>query len=276
VHSTSEQSRRILAALLFAAPVAYAAYLGSVVVHEVLGHGLAALAVGGEFRGFVIHADGLGWARVTFVGHEATVLAAGAVVGAIVGAIAFLIARRTRTSSPFVSLALLLFAAMSFEDAGSYSFWGAVYARPPSDFGRIVVTMGDGARAGIAVIWGVVWVASAVAWIRELFRWIEDRFGPFSGRGAMVLFLCLAVPLSGFWLLLDWDQLIPGSGFVPPLAGIALDVVVLATLITRRRGVVEPCPMTASRWRSAVLASWIGSACFVGVVLGMFGGHGVG
>ena len=56
--------RRILLCLLLLAPFAYVGQLLSVLVHEVLGHGLAAVFLGGRFSGFQIDFNGMGRAYV--------------------------------------------------------------------------------------------------------------------------------------------------------------------------------------------------------------------
>lgn len=47
---------------LLALPVIYMAGIFGSVVHEVLGHGIAALLLGGEFHGFKVQWDTMAWA----------------------------------------------------------------------------------------------------------------------------------------------------------------------------------------------------------------------
>src|SRR5262245_6003102 len=88
-------ARRFLPAGLFVLPLAYAAYIASTVLHEVLGHGLSAIALGGEFHRFVVHADGFGYAVTDGADeHEVAVLAMGCVVPMLVGAVLLVVAHR--------------------------------------------------------------------------------------------------------------------------------------------------------------------------------------
>jgi hypothetical protein len=80
--------------------IAYPLLLISTLVHE-LGHGLAAVVVGGEFERFVMWSDGSGHAISSgaFSGLESAFIAAGGLVGPALGAVFCLIfARRPRTA----------------------------------------------------------------------------------------------------------------------------------------------------------------------------------
>ncbi|ACY19083.1 M50 family metallopeptidase [Haliangium ochraceum] len=94
----------IITAALYVVPyghtVAYPLLLISTLVHE-LGHGLAAMLVGGNFERFVMFADGSGQALSSgaFNGLEHAFIAAGGLIGPAVGAAFCLIfARRTSTA----------------------------------------------------------------------------------------------------------------------------------------------------------------------------------
>ena len=54
--------RRIVTLVLFVLPWGYVGVIAGVAVHEVVGHGLTALAVGGRFEGFELEWYGMGWA----------------------------------------------------------------------------------------------------------------------------------------------------------------------------------------------------------------------
>ncbi len=84
--------------------LAYPLVLLSTLVHEV-GHGLAALAVGGRFERFVMFADASGMAFSTGVepGWRQALVAAGGLVGPSLGAaLAFVAARRAAWSRAFL------------------------------------------------------------------------------------------------------------------------------------------------------------------------------
>ena len=57
--------RNFAVAVALLVPAAFLGDLLAVAVHELLGHGMAALLLGGDFWGFEIHLDGMGWAHVS-------------------------------------------------------------------------------------------------------------------------------------------------------------------------------------------------------------------
>ncbi len=98
----------VLTLLLFFVPfgqfLGYPLVLLSTLFHEV-GHGIAAVAMGGRFERFVMFADASGMAYSTGVapGWPQAVVAAGGLVGpAIVAAVAFVAARRVAWSRTFL------------------------------------------------------------------------------------------------------------------------------------------------------------------------------
>jgi hypothetical protein len=96
--------------------IAYPLLLISTLVHE-LGHGLAAVVVGGDFVKFVMHADGSGTAfsAGAFSDLERAFIAAGGLVGPALGAVfCLLFARRARPARYCMAAAgiLLLLAEL--------------------------------------------------------------------------------------------------------------------------------------------------------------------
>lgn len=94
--------------------VGYPLVLLSTLVHEV-GHGLAALAVGGRFERFVMFADASGMAYSTGVepGWPQALVAAGGLVGpALAAAVAFVAARRAGWSRGFLVAASIVGVAL--------------------------------------------------------------------------------------------------------------------------------------------------------------------
>jgi hypothetical protein len=263
--------RRLVAAALVFVPLAYSSLIASIVVHEVLGHGLTSLAVGGRFDGFVIHADGFGYAMTSgYAGHEVAVLAAGNVVSMALGVLLLFTARRLR-GREFACIAALVPALLLVEDAGSYAFWGALSARPPSDFGRIVrILSTHEAHVALSVATGVVWVGAVVLVVRELFLWIERMAGSLpTGRALVVLATFAAIDAAG-WMLFDWDQVTPGLARWPSVVGAGIDVAVMALMFRFRKSDAPPAAIEPARWRRAIVVSWVASAAFVAVVLAIW------
>lgn len=86
--------------------VGYPLVLLSTLVHEV-GHGVAGVAVGGDFERFVMFADASGMARISGVptGWRSAIVSAGGLVGpALAAGVAFVMARRPVWSRFFLAL----------------------------------------------------------------------------------------------------------------------------------------------------------------------------
>lgn len=260
--------RRLLLAGLVVVPLAYASMLAGTVVHEVLGHGLTAIAVGGEFHGFVIRADGAGYARTSGdENHRIAVLAAGIVVTTVVGFALLLAARRLR-GRDFACVAALVPALLFLQESGSYAFWGALVGRPPADFGKIVHMVGtQEARVVLSIASGAVWLAAVVLGMRELFLWMQRVTGSSTTRRALAVLASFAVVDAGLWMVFDWDRFVPGLARWPSVVASAVDVGVMALLFQFRRADVPPASTDAARWRRAILVSWVASALFSVVVL---------
>src|SRR5262245_24609761 len=110
--------------------VAYPLLLLSTLVHE-MGHGLAALAVGGSFTSFEMFSDGSGIAR-TMGGDSrfaAAVVAAGGLVGpAVAAALSFVAGRRPTSARVFLSvlcLGALIAMALVVRNAFGWFFVGS-------------------------------------------------------------------------------------------------------------------------------------------------------
>ena len=263
----------MLLAGLLVVPLAYASLIAATVVHEVLGHGLTSLAVGGTFDGFVIRPDGLGYAMTGgHAEHRVAVLAAGNVVSIAVGLVLLAVARRLR-GRDFACIAALVPALVLIEDSGSYAFWGSLSARPPSDFGRIVRMLGThDAHVLLSIGCGAVWIAAAVVTLRELFLWIQRVAGPLTTSRALVVFASFAALDAGLWLVFDWDQVTPGLARWPSVVGAGIDIATMALLLQFRSANAPPAAIDPARWRRAIVVSWAASALVVGFVLANWSG----
>ena len=116
--ATSKDSpiARTAALVLFALPLLYVAPILSTAVHEILGHGLSAVLLGGEFSGFALKWDAMGWAYSHLpadapAADQIVQLASGviatAVCGALLWGLVFFFRKR-----PDIQLVLLIGAAM--------------------------------------------------------------------------------------------------------------------------------------------------------------------
>lgn len=113
--------------------IAYPLLLISTLVHE-LGHGLAAVVVGGDFERFVMFSDGSGHAVSTgvFSGLERAFIAAGGLVGPALGAVfCLLFARRARPARycmAAIGMLLLLAEVLVVRNGFGLVFVGALAA----------------------------------------------------------------------------------------------------------------------------------------------------
>lgn len=150
--------------LPFGQLIAYPLMLLSTLVHE-LGHGLAALVVGGQFDRLAMFADGSGVAHAHGVapGPLQAVVAAGGLVGpAVLAGIGFVLARRPRGARVFV--AILGLAALAID---------AVFVR--NAFG-IVFT----AIVGLSLCWIAFGTSRATAQLALVFVSIQLALSVFS------------------------------------------------------------------------------------------------
>ena len=137
----------LLAAFLL--PVGYVAGIFAVAIHEILGHGLAAVALGGEFSGFVLRWDTMGWAYSElpqgvavwhYVFHLGSGVIATTVSGGVLLGLGLLFRKRTD-----IQLPLLLVSLICLMDGIPYIFWNAYHPVPPGDIGWILRLLGPSA-----------------------------------------------------------------------------------------------------------------------------------
>lgn len=248
---------RLIAWLFYLGPLGYVAYIGSVTVHEVVGHGLTAWAVGGTFSGFAILPEGMGWATAWSWEHHNVVLAGGIAATLVLGVmllVAALVARH-----PLVRAGLLLAVTCLLLDGFPYGFWNACFVRPPGDIGRILLSMNQPAlRWGLVVFFGAGYVVSTVLTSVLLFRCIESDLGPLpAGRAWLVAGLFFGLVGGAAWFLLDWDQLIEGIGRLPQFAGAALQVAMVPVLVATRRTQFDPRPVSRRAWTIGLATAWL-------------------
>ena len=263
---TQPTLRRVGPLLAFALPWAYAVYLGAVLVHEVLGHGVTAWIVGGRFTGMSITLDGGGWAMANGGDHQWIVTAAGSVVGVTTGIVFLWLSTRQRARYP-LRLALLLFGAMLVINDTSYPFWGSFFAGRPSDYGRLVhMADSDIVRYGLAVFWGEGFLAATILGNRMLFHAIEDYLGPLGRRDAAFIVALFVVLGGGAWFIYDWGPLVEGAGKIPNVVGALLQAVVAVWLYRSRRLEVDAVEVPPRRWVVGIAVVWVVSGAWVASV----------
>ncbi len=236
---------------LFGLPIAYLGIILAVFIHEVAGHGLTALLLGGQFKGFGISLDGMGWADIGIDGFstlsKALMFAAGGVCTTLLSVLFFGLSLAAGRNYP-TALACLFLGVAGLLDGLPYFFWDAIYLGGMGDFSmiwllyhdralRVMVIAGCGAlmAAGI-ILFNVRYYKIACAWLGE---------GPpihLKERISLALLIFLLQVLA--WLGFDWNQLIPGVGLLPGLVAmaIALAALIPVTAFHRIEGLEEPGP----------------------------------
>lgn len=248
-------------AALVLVPFAYFGLLFAVAVHEVIGHGLMSLAVGGEFLGFQLDFDGMGYALIplatgTETWQQILVLSGGVVATSILGACllscAYVFRRR-----PWVSLPMVVVSFDLLLEGIPYVFWNALKPVPPGDIGMIltmtdsiwlrVVLIALGGALMVAVVWGLTALFYVI-----LESWLSDGRG-LRGKARVLLLAMLGVVPAMSWFVFDWNQLTPGIGATPNIVGALLHVLAAASLLW-----ISPRVLQLRSDRGAGLAAIVG------------------
>jgi hypothetical protein len=271
---------RAIGLALFLLPVAYVAEIVSVAVHEVLGHGLSAVILGGTFHSFVLRWDGMGWASCDLPSaappiHEVLHLASGLIAETTFGVMLWRLVPFFRRRSD-VQLALLVASFICLTDATSYVLWNAYHPVPPGDIGRIIwlsiVTRPPETSVIRWVLLGVgalLFAGTTVYFYAAVFVRIEAlivRGGQLAGGYRLLVLLAFIVlPGSIGWFMFDWNQLAPGIGWRPCMVG-TLSAVAMAGLLFWYRPKLQESnyghPIT---WRH-IAVSWM---CLIVTVLAL-------
>ena len=241
-----------------ALPLAYAGSLAAVIVHEALGHGVTAAALGGRFAGLRVRLDLMGYASVTSPpGARVAVLAGGIVSTTLVGALLVLFSRRAK--DPVAGLVLAVLAIAFLQEGPPYAVWNAAIGEG-GDVGRILGIIGRGARAWLLPLAVLVYVAGTWAGHAALFRRAEDLLGPLSRGAAWSVAGGVALVVFAGSVAFDWKALLGTTTPWPATGALALGLAVAAVLVGRRRREMARVDVSAGRWVLAVTAAWIVTA----------------
>jgi len=263
--------KRAVALALFALPLLYVATIFSTAVHEILGHGLSAVLLGGEFSGFALSWDAMGRAFSDLpadapAAHQMVQLASGVIATSLCGVLLWGLTVFFRKRAD-IQLVLLIGASIFLVDGISYAFWNAYHPAAPGDIGRIIALCGGpqspGGRivrwalllAGGPLLVGATFCLGTAAFVRMETLILEK--GQFTGTSRLLaVFLLLALPGSAAWLIFDWNQVAPGIGLVPNVVGVLSVCAVAVVLFWYRPGwkCADPVPAIARRH---VALSWI-------------------
>jgi len=241
--------------------------------HEALGHGLAAICLGGKFLTFQMDLSGMGWAWTILDPDSAawqhTVVLSAGVVATVALGILFL-AMGAAIRKPLPSLVMLVLSLNLLLEGAPYIFWNAVHPVPPGDIGRILSeTSSASARpaliaAGGIVMFGAIWSLTAL-----LFRRLEGWIGPngrLAGAQRAVVAAMLGLVPAVLWFTFDWDALAPGLGYLPSIVGAASHLVAAASVFWIR---FRPSPAVPStRWVVVgALCGYAGTGAVIAAIL---------
>lgn len=245
IHGDNAIKRTIMLAF-FALPLIYVAEVLCTTIHEVLGHGLTAMLLGGQFAGFTVKWDTMGWAFADLpagapVTHQILYLASGIIAATVCGAIlwglVFLFRRR-----PDIQLALLVGAFVLLIDGLDYIVWNSYHPIPLwGDVGKIILFYQVMEFPGFIAIRWILLIIGALFFAGTAFYFCMSIFvriealvlngGQFTGKSRILaLFFFLALPGTYEFLSFDWNQIAPGIGRLPSVAD-ALGIITVAAVL---------------------------------------------
>jgi hypothetical protein len=234
----SSYARRLGILLLFMCPIVYIGALVAVAIHEIMGHGLAALCLDGEFKGFILKWDGMGYAFVyppvnAAKYHTIFVLSAGVVATTVAG-FALLTLAFVQKKRFFTHMALLLLAIHCLLGGPPYVFWNAYHSTPPGDIARILALLESSSlRWFLMFVGALLTVAGIVVMNAMIFRAIEQWLGPDKRLHGVCRVIPLGLLFTGqaiSWFIFDWNQIAQGIGQLPNIVGTALTLATLVVL----------------------------------------------
>lgn len=261
-------TQRLLILIGFLLPIGYVGVIIGVTSHELLGHGVTALLLGGRFEGFVVKPDGMGWA-IAYAApdapawHSVIIYAGGVTATVIVGSV-LLIAGILIRRSLWLSASLFLLAGATLLDSAAYTFWSALYPGTLGDAAMIVELTGSKTTQVMLVGFGLILtlLATYVPYkllldISEAWLTPNDETGP--GRRAIMIVVLFLTPIGGAYYAFDWNQLIDGVGYMPAHANLLLvSLIALVFWLHPRRWIytdthtARPYPSIAIAWLAGV------------------------
>jgi len=238
--------RRSIRLAFFILPIVYVSEIFGTTIHEVFGHGLTAVLLGGQFSGFTVKWDAMGWALAdlpaggTPVVYQILFWASGiiatTVCGMILWGLVFLFRRRID-----VQLVLLVCAFILLMDGIDYILWNSYHPVPQGDIGIIILFSQALDFFGSADLRWILLITGALLFAVMMFYFCTSIFiriealilngGQFTGKSRILaLFLFFAMPGAYEYLSFDWNQIAPGIGRVPNVGG-AMSIIVVAAVL---------------------------------------------
>lgn len=263
--------------VVFLAPICYIGIICSTAIHEIVGHGLSAIAYDGTFDGFIIRWDGMGWAYA-YVPEGSSItatiihLAAGIIANILAGLMFLAIAYWLRRKL-FTRLCLLILASINLLDGLSYAFWNAYLTESSGDIGRMIEWLCYYSsfyavllRFSILVVSGAMFLIATFFTYALTFQGVEQTLlggDRFSSRVRFWILLLFFVSDAAIWFAFDWEQVIPGIGRLPCYASAVMLALTALILYWYSLKPDPKIPAITPGWRHQ-LASW---GCLVVVVI---------
>ena len=182
------------------------------------------------------------------------------VCGAILWGLVFFFRRR-----PDIQLALLVGAFIFLIDGLDYVVWNAYHPVLPGDVGKIILFYQVMEFPGFTVLRWVLLISGALLFAGTTFYFCTSIFvrvealvlngGQFTGKSrVLALFLFLALPGAYEFLSFDWNQVAPGIGRIPNVAGALSIITVAAVLFWYRPRLKNRNTITLITWRHIVVS----------------------
>ncbi len=222
---------------LFLIPAFCVASVLGVLLHEVAGHGLAALLVGGRFDGFAI-----GWNGGAFASAyppsdgspllQAVVSGGGIAMNLLVGSIVLGLSLRTRRL--FLRFTLILFAMENLLLTVTYGLWNSLWPDGSGDVGTLLaIADKTWLRWTVFAVSLLVFPAVTIILNALLFRGVEEWLGGgrrLEGWRRTLPLAALGIAAAPFWILNSSRAYFPELAWVPSITGASLEVLVFAGL----------------------------------------------
>jgi hypothetical protein len=199
----------------FAAATAGAFYLAmslSVAIHEILGHGLMAVLVGGRFVQFTLLPGfgGYAWWDDVPDGWGPVVLAAGIAVNLLVGGVVLAFYRRPRRLSAGTAAAFLVGITNAGQGLG-YTIQGAVMRA--GDAAEISDEIGVPATVALVGVLALLLVGLGAFALAQVALWLEEALAPRSATERRWAFVAAVVaPLVLLTALRPHPGVLPRAG----------------------------------------------------------------
>lgn len=235
----------------------YFAIIAAVVVHEAVGHGLVAMALGGDFRGIGIYWDGMGWADVDIIRlspvRQAMVFAGGFISTTIVAAILFFSSFRLR-KKPFSGVVITPIAFAFLMDGAPYFFWDGIFKGGIGDVSGILrLYPGKALQIFIISSSAVLILGGIILFNALMYRNLRLIFSSEKNNrktGIIIAAVLFALQTLA-WLSFDWSQIVTVSGINlwAHLTHIALTAICLGSVVAigeRRKNMFDTDGMSGN------------------------------